>query len=126
MVKKKAFFHLNFLKSTNIKSANSPYKIQDFFKAKKKLKTKVTIKSNSTLSNKSTFYLIKMSHSVKKILSGFTQKREVFYEIEWEEEGSSSTFEPIESLTQCNDILQEYLHLKNKNKVNILLLKYSS
>jgi hypothetical protein len=34
MVTKKAFFHLNFLKSTNIKSANSPYKIQDFFKAK--------------------------------------------------------------------------------------------
>jgi hypothetical protein len=65
-----------------------------------------------------------MSHSVKKILSDFTQKREVFYEIEWDVEGSSSTFEPIESLTQCNDILQEYIHLKNKNKVNILLKKY--
>jgi hypothetical protein len=67
-----------------------------------------------------------MSHSVKKILSDFTQKKEVFYEIEWEEEGSPSTFEPIESLTQCNDILQAYLHLKNKNKVHTLLLKYSS
>jgi hypothetical protein len=68
-----------------------------------------------------------MSHSVKRIISDFTQKREVFYEIEWEEEGSSNTFEPIESLTDCNDILQEYLHRKNKNKVNFLIIfKYSS
>ena len=46
------------------------------------------------------------------------------YEIEWEEVGSSSTFEPIENFTQFNDILQAYLHLKNKTKVNIFNLKY--
>ena len=62
-----------------------------------------------------------MTHIVKNILlknCDFTKKGSIFYEIEWAEEGSANTFEPFENLTDCNDKLQAYLHLKIKNKVS--------
>ena len=49
---------------------------------------------------------------VKKILSDCTRKGKVYYEIDWEEKGSTSSFEAYENLTDCEDILQAYLHSK--------------
>ena len=60
---------------------------------------------------------------VKKILNDCTRKGKVYYEIDWEEQGSTSSFEAYENLTDCEDILQAYLHSKKKKNVSFIVFK---